>query len=328
MELIGPRGDGSLTAMTRSRTVQLTAVLIVLSAAGLAASGLTLGGDESSARPAEAPIHGGDQRTLAQAQDILIRRCVRRHGLSLPAAPARSANGAESAREFPYGIPDVSWARRHGFGDADRREAREQSRARQPRSARSSGTSSAAAQRALNEAVHGPGNARQVSVVLSNGITVSASAEGCNAWAQRYLYGDLGRWFRASVITSNIRSEALPHVFRAAPFRDALRRWSRCMRAAGHRATSPIALRDRFARRAATLKSRRAARLQRELATAEARCVVRTRLAAIGRDLERRAMERQRRLRRNEIRALRVMEARALPRARRVVAGRGGRTGS
>lgn len=67
--------------------------------------------------------------------------------------------------------------------------------------------SPAAEQRRVDDALFGTGRA-ELSVVLPTGYAVRAHTDGCLAAAQRRLYGDQRRWFRASVIVNNLRPEA------------------------------------------------------------------------------------------------------------------------
>lgn len=74
-----------------------------------------------------------------------------------------------------------------------------------PRPGRS--PSPTAAQRRVDDALFGAGRA-ELSIALSTGYVVHAHTDGCLAAAQRRLYGDQRRWFRASVIVNNLGPEA------------------------------------------------------------------------------------------------------------------------
>ncbi len=65
----------------------------------------------------------------------------------------------------------------------------------------------ASGQRRFAEALFGAGRA-ELSLKLPTGHVVRAHTDGCLAAAQRRLYGDQRRWFRASVIVNNLRPEA------------------------------------------------------------------------------------------------------------------------
>ncbi|MCQ4206129.1 hypothetical protein [Streptomyces longispororuber] len=48
----------------------------------------------------------------------------------------------------------------------------------------------------------------ELTLTLANGVPVSAHTDGCLAAAQRTLYGDEKRWFRASTVVNNLKPEA------------------------------------------------------------------------------------------------------------------------
>ncbi|WEH16271.1 hypothetical protein [Streptomyces sp. VNUA24] len=93
------------------------------------------------------------------------------------------------------------------------------------------------------EALFGAGR-RELSLRLPTGYVVRAHTDGCLAAAQRRLYGDQGRWFRASTIVNNLRPEAV-HTDRTlaevrAAHRTELAEWKRLRARALTEATSLI----------------------------------------------------------------------------------------
>ncbi|MFF0067056.1 hypothetical protein ACFYRC_37280 [Streptomyces sp. NPDC005279] len=62
-------------------------------------------------------------------------------------------------------------------------------------------------QQRVATALFGGGRA-ELSIALPTGYVVRAHTDGCLAAAQRRLYGDQRRWFRASVIVNNLKPEA------------------------------------------------------------------------------------------------------------------------
>ncbi|MBC2876501.1 MULTISPECIES: hypothetical protein [Streptomyces] len=66
---------------------------------------------------------------------------------------------------------------------------------------------SATEERRVTDALFGAGRT-ELSVTLPTGYVVRAHSDGCLAAAQRRLYGDQPRWFRASVIVDNLKPEA------------------------------------------------------------------------------------------------------------------------
>ncbi|MQY14676.1 hypothetical protein SRB5_48520 [Streptomyces sp. RB5] len=63
--------------------------------------------------------------------------------------------------------------------------------------------------RRVTDAYFGTGRA-ELSLTLPGGYTVSQHTDGCLAAAQRRLYGDQGRWFRASTSVNNLKAKASP----------------------------------------------------------------------------------------------------------------------
>ena len=78
-----------------------------------------------------------------------------------------------------------------------------------------------------DDALFGTG-ARELSVTLPTGYTVTANSDGCLASAQQQLYGDLRSWFRTQTITNNLRAEAAARMSRDPAYRAAMDRWNRC----------------------------------------------------------------------------------------------------
>ncbi|MFF9287599.1 hypothetical protein [Streptomyces griseosporeus] len=68
----------------------------------------------------------------------------------------------------------------------------------------------------------------ELSITLATGYTVRAHTDGCLAQAQRYLYGDQARWFRAEVTVNNLRPEAQARLSKDASWRAALARQKAC----------------------------------------------------------------------------------------------------
>ncbi|CCK24885.1 hypothetical protein BN159_0506 [Streptomyces davaonensis JCM 4913] len=97
----------------------------------------------------------------------------------------------------------------------------------------------AAAPPPQEEALFGSGRA-ELSVTLATGYTVRTHTDGCLAQAQRFLYGDQARWFRAEVIVNNLRPQAQARLSEDPGYRAALARRAacsdkdtRCVRASG-----------------------------------------------------------------------------------------------
>ncbi|WP_419997996.1 hypothetical protein [Streptomyces boninensis] len=61
--------------------------------------------------------------------------------------------------------------------------------------------------RQLSDATYGKGRA-ELSLELPSGHVISQHTDGCLAQAQRRLYGDQQRWFKASTNVGNLKSAA------------------------------------------------------------------------------------------------------------------------
>ncbi|MEU5340149.1 MULTISPECIES: hypothetical protein [unclassified Streptomyces] len=84
-----------------------------------------------------------------------------------------------------------------------------------------------AADRRMQDALFGRGRP-ELSITLATGYTVKAHTDGCLAAAQRELYGDERRWFRAEVVVNNLRAEAGLRLKDDPDYRAAHGRWAHC----------------------------------------------------------------------------------------------------
>lgn len=256
------------------------AIALALAATAAGATG-ACGGSDTPADDRSAPPLRADERTrLDDVERRLTSRCMRAHGYDLEAAiPTPTQRAARRERRFPYGIDDVAWARRHGLGapDSGRAGPSQARRATSPR------REAPGFQRALS------GDRRNVvEIRLPTGYTIGASRVGCAAAAQARLYGDMPRWFRANTLVMNFSAEVGRRVTADPAFVARVRAWSRCVGDAGHAARSPQDMQERYLRRSAGLPPARRKALEVRMATAQARCVIRTGLASTGRRLARR----------------------------------------
>ncbi|GAA0491496.1 hypothetical protein ACFQ2B_16445 [Streptomyces stramineus] len=153
----------------------------------------------------------------------------------------------------------------------------------------SQGTTSkpTAEDRKARDALFGTG-ARELSVTLATGYTVTAHSDGCLAEAQRTLYGDQRRWFRAQVTVNNIDAEAAARMAKVPEYQAARARWERCVGPAGDDKPPAPAVQARCDRESGLGRTR--ARLEPNL-LAEVRELRRTELAAYG-ELRDRALRR------------------------------------
>jgi hypothetical protein len=230
---------------------------------------------------------------LKRAESTLAERCLGELEVALAPpgaadgtrAGSRTARAAGAQRRFPYGIDDPAWAAEHGFGSAAETgrhsgDAADRQPAPRPRG------EEARRQQRLVDALFGTGR-RELSTRTATGLVVRAHSDGCLARAQRLLYGDQARWFRATVAANNLEAAAHHRVTRDPAYRAVLARWADCV-APVYKAADPDELRGAWQRRARDLAPHQAAALQRRYAVAEARCVRSTGLAGTGTRLEKR----------------------------------------
>ncbi|MFV8132742.1 hypothetical protein [Streptomyces syringium] len=144
--------------------------------------------------------------------------------------------------------------------------------------------------RRIQDALFGTGR-RELSLTLATGYTITAHTDGCQAAAQRVLYGDQRSWFRAQATVDNLRAEAGARMAADPRFRAALARWNRCITPPG------------------------AARPERPAPAVTARCDRESGLADVRARLEPARLAEVRALRRDQLTTYARLRTRALHRA-------------
>ncbi|MET9956095.1 hypothetical protein ABZ135_31745 [Streptomyces sp. NPDC006339] len=304
---------------SRARRPLLTTT-VALTGAALALAAAMLSGPDRPDGPGPAdrasPVLPGvgraptaDDRLLHDAEQLLLRDCMRRQGFTYHVFPLDDDPGIDA---FVYVLDDAAWARRHGYGAELRR--RQVARARSDPNRAYFAALPADRRAAALVAANGP-SPDGPTVRLPGGGTLRRSDRGCVAEAQRRLYGDLGAWFRAST-----RVEALERIRRGRvtddpAYRERLDGWRQCMGRAGHAFATPAAA------RAAALSVTRPPARDREiaLALAEVRCAGESGLARTARRLDDHHGTLLAREYRADVEARERLRAAALPRARQVV---------
>ncbi|MFD5631049.1 hypothetical protein [Streptomyces sp. NPDC127072] len=295
-----------------SRTV-VAAVLLCLGAAVLSAC---TGSGVPDVRTSAAAATGSAFReltqsqraVLARAENLLVRDCMREQGFSFWVTEELPAT---VGTKFPYVVDDGAWAAENGYGGSieKRRDALAAENPNQRYFKGLSAVRRSAAVSALNGAepegleadVPGMGRVRH-------------SDEGCEAEAQRSLYTDLPRWYRARKVTEALEQQVRSAVVGDARFTRAVTRWATCMRAAGHAYSTPPESRRAFARGP---DARPADEV--ETAVAEARCAVSSGLSSGIRTLERVHRDEVNSRYAVEVRDRSELEHLALSRAHRIV---------
>jgi hypothetical protein len=218
-------------------------------------------------------------------------------------------------REFPYVVDDVAWARRHGYGGALEQRLR-QLRISDPNTRYFAGLSTGRKRAALT-AINGE---RPVGLeaVLPDGGVLRRSDGGCTSRAEHRLYGDVRTWFRVEQIVSSLGSMRRGRVAGDPRFQQAVQRWARCMRDAGHRYSNPSDLRASLPEPGPP----RAHDMEVRLAVAEATCAHRSGLAAVARELDGHHAATLNHDHRDDVATKRRLELAAVPRARAILARR------
>ncbi|MGP3924691.1 hypothetical protein [Streptomyces sp. 8N616] len=292
------------TVGTVSASLLATCAMACMATLVGCSSGASGGGASEGAAPIPTEAQAQDD-LLKKAELALVQRCLAKRGLALDEGLAASgqessgggsggggggaAGNAVGQDRFPYGINDPSWAARNGFGmrarQASAPPASAESDSRTEPSSRTDRSESRERDRSRTSAATFGSGERELSVRLPSGYTVQANSDGCLATAQRQLYGNQERWFRAQVVVNNEGSETDRRVRRDSAYRSALDRWAVCM-APEQKAKDPAELRQIWERRASRMTDTESERLERRLAVAEARCVRSTGLARTGQRLD------------------------------------------
>ncbi|MCX5205862.1 hypothetical protein OG897_31080 [Streptomyces sp. NBC_00237] len=300
-----------------ARTWPVASVLLSVTVAGLGLAACQ-SAEPAKVPPAAVPAPAATPRAAAaqeldllhRAKQILLRDCMRARGfvyLPVPREPV------PEARDFPYGIDDPAWAARHGLGsDIDRQ--RDRIRRQDPNQIYFRALSPERKSDALR-AANGP-EPTGLTARTADGAILTRSSQGCQAEADRTLYGDLGRWFQAASMAESLAELRRQRVLADPGYAQAARVWSACMRKAGHSYADPARLRAAVETLQPLPKAREVA-----MALAEARCARSSGLAATAAELDREHAARLRQGREPEADAQRRLQLTALPRARSVVDG-------
>lgn len=223
-----------------------------------------------------------EQAGLEYAEELLVQRCMERQGFRYW---AQRPLGAEDLKHTGFVLDDVNWAHTHGYGsDIDRKD--EAARRNDPNRRYAEGLSKA---RLANyrTALNGGRESRRLSADLPTGQRVTGQLGGCQAQAQKKLYGDPATWFRVDTIAINLLPLYVSDLVKDERFTDAVDAWAQCMRGNGHDYAHPKDI-DAALPTLLKGKSPAAARtIEVRLAVAEATCARSSGLATTGDRLER-----------------------------------------
>lgn len=295
-----------MTAGRGRWTRVITASVLAATALALTVSALS---DRAPAAEVAREPTPEELRVLHDAEQLLVQRCMREAGFEYWPEPKETAG-----RTFPYVVDDAGWARLHGYGAEEHRQA--SAAAEHNPNRRYIAGLPAERRSAATVALNGP-SPEGLEARLPNGLLVRHSDRGCVSYARRALYRDLASWFRVTKVADNLAGLRAGLVTADPRFTAAARRWSDCMRGAGHHYRNPTELHARI------LDDRRPLPRPDEikLVVAEAECAGTSGLAAVARDLDRHYGETVRHRSRADLEDRRRLQSRALPRAREIVRG-------
>ncbi|MFD3665849.1 hypothetical protein ACFWVF_35460 [Streptomyces sp. NPDC058659] len=291
-------------------TVAVTGATIALAATLLAGVGEPAsGGRPPPVRAAAPEAVTEDDRLLHDAEQRLLRDCMRRHGFTYRVFPLDEATEATA---FVYVLDDADLARRHGYGSELRRQRKARTASDPNRAyfaALTADRKAEALAAANGTSPDGP------TVTLPGGGTVRRGDRGCVAESQQELYGDLGAWFRASTRVGALVQIRRSRVTADSGYLERLAVWRECMRHAGHGFATPADT------RAAALSPVQPLGKDREVALAltEVRCAGESALARTARDLDAHHGRLLAREYRADVEARERLRSAALPRARRIL---------
>ncbi|GAA1401399.1 hypothetical protein GCM10009639_43640 [Kitasatospora putterlickiae] len=223
-----------------------------------------------------------DQLLLSRAEQLLIKECMGGHGLPYWVEPAVDP---EELRPLGYVLDDVRWAGTHGYGS--RITARDDlARANNPNAAHQRGLTDEERAEYTAALSGGPDTPVLSAQLPGDAGTVRSRLGGCEAEAQRRLYGPRETWFKVEKTALNLTPLYVPRLVRDERFTEARQRWARCMGEAGHPYQEPGSARADLPRLTAGLAPDEAFAAEVRLAVAEAECARRSGFGSVARELE------------------------------------------
>ncbi|MGI5376918.1 hypothetical protein ACQEV2_22245 [Streptomyces sp. CA-251387] len=177
---------------------------------------------------------------LSEAEQRLITSCMRDKGFQYRLDPGGPRSEAPERR---FGLDDVAWARRHGYGLAEAarigdgegdQDGNRDGKAAAENSPQARYVASLPPQRKaeFDRALNGTDRAAIVVPAPGRG-QIFTSADGCQADARRRLYGDLRKWTEAKAAVVNLAYFTFDEVVAEPRYTEALADWRACMKARG-----------------------------------------------------------------------------------------------
>lgn len=187
----------------------------------------------------------GERELLGAAEQRLITSCMRDKGFRYGLDPDGPRSEAPERR---FGLDDVTWARRHGYGLAEAARAGDRgggdgsgdrggdrggkAAAENSPQARYVASLPPRRQAEFDRALNGTDQAAIVVPAPGRG-QIFTSADGCQADARRRLYGDLRKWTEAKAAVVNLEYFTYDDVVAEPRYTKALTDWRACMKARG-----------------------------------------------------------------------------------------------
>ncbi|MEV6171014.1 hypothetical protein AB0L99_22615 [Streptomyces sp. NPDC051954] len=240
--------------------------------------------------------HGGQGRELTATEEVVVRRaeqllvkeCMEKKGFkywvgALPTVDDLKGDG--------FFLTDVGWAKRNGYGSRLQKKAQNVQRD-DPNSAYAK-TLPREERARYSDTLLGSTSSGMLTADLPVGGAVQAPRDSCLADAKGRLYGDFETWFRAEKTATNLTPLYQPDLVKDRRFTDAVKKWSACMRVAGHDYAKPSQVREKLTELTEGLSEEKAYAVEVDLAVAEATCANETPLARTTRTLETEYREKQ-----------------------------------
>ncbi|MDG4864182.1 hypothetical protein P8605_39180 [Streptomyces sp. T-3] len=227
-----------------------------------------------------------ERALLGVAEQRLIASCMRDKGFRYRIDP-EGARGEVPERRF--GLDDVAWARRHGYGLAE--AARDggrggKSEAEKSPQARYVASLPPRRQAEFDRALNGTDRAAIVVPAPGRG-QIFTSADGCQADARARLYGDLRKWTEAKAAVVNLEFLTFDEVVAEPQYTRALARWRACMKERGLAYPSSSQAIGAVAKENQSRTAERAWKREVTVAVADAECNRAAALARTGTRLQR-----------------------------------------
>ncbi|MDG9691304.1 hypothetical protein [Streptomyces mutabilis] len=222
-----------------------------------------------------------EELRLSDAQQRLTARCMAEQGFTHHVYRPLTV---EEHHPVGYVQDDIAWAREHGYGSRIQEKA-DKARLDNPNVAYRKSLPEQR-RRDYDTALGGGAEAREVSAEVPAGGTYRKRVGGCVGKAEEQLYGDPEAWFAADKTAAALQAHAMEAVLDDSRFTAAVKRWSQCMRRAGHPYADPGEAREAVRQQTRRLPETKAFETEREIAGTDAACARDTSLREVAEERE------------------------------------------